>query len=164
MRRIPLVFFALCLLAMTAVSSCSRSGTVKSDYPIIPVSFRNVEITDSFWLPRIETTRTVTLPYLIGLSGKSGRPTEARLVEAASDFLAKHPDPRLQELIESGIDKTIERFRSLKGKWSSSGDGSMGGVGTLAQSAIAFYETTGNRKLLDAAIEIADDLDAVFGP
>jgi len=89
---------------------------------------------------------------------------EARLVEAASDFLAKNPDPALKELIESGCDKSIERFRSMKGKWPSSGDGSMGGVGTLAQSAIAFYEATGNRKLLDAAIEIADDLDTVFGP
>jgi len=34
----------------------------------------------------------------------------------------------------------------------------------LAQSAIAYYETTGNRKLLDAAVEIADDLVALFGP
>ena len=160
------IFQAFCVfLLVFSLPGCSASGgIVNSDYPITPVSSRDVDITDSFWAPRIETTRTVTLPYLIGLSEKSGRPVEGRLAEAASDFLAKKPNPALQALIEGGFDKTIERFRNMKGKWASSGDGTMGGVGYLAQSAIAYYETTGNRKLLDAAVEIADDLVALFGP
>jgi DUF1680 family protein len=112
----------------------------------------------------VEATRRVTLPYLIERSQKADRPVSGRLAEAASDFLAKTPDPELQALVEAGFDPTIERLRRLKGKWGTSGDGTMGRVGYLAQSGIAFYETTGNRKLLDAAIEMADDLDASFGP
>jgi DUF1680 family protein len=162
MKRITATVCIVSVLAL--LSCCGGSSVVKSDYPITPVSFRNVDITDGFWAPRIETTRTVTLPYLIDLAQQAGRQVDGRLAEAASDFLAKIPDPELQSLVEAGFDPTIERFRRLKGVWSTSGDGTMGGAGYLAQSGIAFYETTGNRKLLDAAIEIADDLDALFGP
>ncbi len=163
MKRCVLLF-PLTILVAFLYHGCAGGKTVKSDYPITPVSYRDVQITDPFWAPRIETTRTVTLPYLIGLAEKSGRRLDGRLIEAASCFLAKNPDPTLRERIESGIDKSIERMRRLKGNWSSRGDGSMGGVGTFAQGVVAYYEATGSRKPLDVAIELADDLDAVFGP
>ncbi len=33
------------------------------DYPIHPVSFTDVRLDDAFWSPRIETNRTVTIPF-----------------------------------------------------------------------------------------------------
>ena len=35
----------------------------KTDYPFQPVPFTSVTIQDTFWLPRIETNRKVTIPY-----------------------------------------------------------------------------------------------------
>ena len=32
------------------------------EYPVTPVPFTAVQITDAFWRPRIETNRTVTIP------------------------------------------------------------------------------------------------------
>lgn len=34
----------------------------KTDYPIQAVNFTNVKLTDNFWLPRIKTNATVTIP------------------------------------------------------------------------------------------------------
>ena len=44
-----------------------------TDYPITPTSFRSVELRDSFWLPRLETTRTVTIPDVLGKCEEFGR-------------------------------------------------------------------------------------------
>ncbi|KAJ1565192.1 hypothetical protein HK096_004106, partial [Nowakowskiella sp. JEL0078] len=33
------------------------------DYPITPVPFTSVQLTDAFWAPRIETNRTITIPF-----------------------------------------------------------------------------------------------------
>jgi len=43
------------------------------DYPHQPVPFTDVKLTDSFWQPRIETNRTVTIPYAFGKSEETGR-------------------------------------------------------------------------------------------
>ncbi|HZA33583.1 MAG TPA: hypothetical protein VE505_01585, partial [Vicinamibacterales bacterium] len=32
-------------------------------YPITAVPFSDVRLTDTFWAPRIETNRTVTIPF-----------------------------------------------------------------------------------------------------
>ena len=47
------------------LSSCSLFKNPKSenDYPVKPVSFTYVQLTDQFWLPRLETNRKVTIPY-----------------------------------------------------------------------------------------------------
>jgi len=37
-------------------------------------------------------------------------------------------------------------------------------MGELIEMAVAYYEATGKRKILDAAIKAADHLDSVFGP
>ena len=44
-----------------------------TDYPITPTSFRSVELRDSFWLPRLETNRTVTIPDVLGKCEEFGR-------------------------------------------------------------------------------------------
>ena len=48
---LPVVFF-----------SCSNLFAQQKDYSIRNVDFTRVKLTDHFWLPRIETNRTVTIP------------------------------------------------------------------------------------------------------
>jgi len=43
------------------------------DYPIHPVTFTEVQVTDKFWLPRIETNRTVTIPASFERCRATGR-------------------------------------------------------------------------------------------
>lgn len=45
------------------IASCQPDKKVTTDYPILPVSSKNVELTDQFWSKRIETNREVTIPY-----------------------------------------------------------------------------------------------------
>jgi len=43
------------------------------DYPIQPVPFTSVRVVDSFWAPRIETNRTVTIPFDFKKCEETGR-------------------------------------------------------------------------------------------
>ena len=158
------VLFPCMILAGLSLCGCSPRGAAKGDFPITPVSYRDVQITDPFWAPRIETTRTVTLPYLLDMADTGGRGLDSRLIEAACFFMARNPDPALRARIDEWLDRLIARMRSLKQKWPNQGDGSLSGAGGFFQGAVAYYQATGSRKLLDVAIEIADDLDSVFGP
>ncbi len=45
----------------------------RQDYPITPVSFTSVVFTDDFWLPRLTTNRSVTLPANFAKSEETGR-------------------------------------------------------------------------------------------
>ncbi|MDR2388328.1 MAG: glycoside hydrolase family 127 protein [Tannerellaceae bacterium] len=60
---------ALCLTA------CERRGlpTAYADYPIQPVSLTRVQLTDAFWLPRIQTLREKTLGYAFDKCDTEGR-------------------------------------------------------------------------------------------
>lgn len=58
---------AICLL----FSACAKAP--QKDYPILPVAFTNVEITDDFWQPRMETNRKVTIPFAFLKSEETGR-------------------------------------------------------------------------------------------
>lgn len=44
-----------------------------SDYPLIPVSFTDVRITDQFWRPRVETNINVTIPHSFQKCKEDGR-------------------------------------------------------------------------------------------
>jgi len=50
-----------------------HSQTPKADYPIAPVPFTAVRLTDAFWAPRIETNRTVTIPAIFKKCEETGR-------------------------------------------------------------------------------------------
>jgi len=55
-----------------STSSGAGAGT-KRDYPIAPVPFTAVRLNDGFWAPRIETNRTVTVPFLFRKNEETGR-------------------------------------------------------------------------------------------
>ncbi len=43
------------------------------DYPVKPVPFTAVHVNDGFWAPRIETNRTVTIPFAFKKDEETGR-------------------------------------------------------------------------------------------
>ena len=98
----------------------------KKDYPIQPVSFTSVKLADKFWLPKIETNRTVTIPASFARCESTGRVKNFvmaaehkgsfcttypfddtdiyKTIEGASYSLAVYPDPKLSAYIDSLID------------------------------------------------------------
>jgi hypothetical protein len=58
---------ALALLASICLAQTTR------DYPVKPVPFTAVHVTDGFWAPRIEINRTVTIPVAFQKEEETGR-------------------------------------------------------------------------------------------
>src|SRR5438094_10661981 len=93
------------------------------DYPVTPVPFTAVHLSDVFWAPRIETNRQVTIPFAFQQCELSGRVDNFeraakalrgeplananppgypfddtdlyKVIEGASYVLSVHPDPKL---------------------------------------------------------------------
>ncbi len=57
-------------IATPQVASASNPG---SDYPITPLDFTHVQVTDHFWRPRIETNVNVTIPHSFQKCTEDGR-------------------------------------------------------------------------------------------
>ena len=64
-----------CLIMGIIISlSCNDVGKVATpDYPTRPVAFTEVHFNDMFWAPRLETNRTVTIPYALEQCVETGR-------------------------------------------------------------------------------------------
>ncbi len=97
----------------------------KKDYAIQAVPFTQVKLTDNFWLPRIETNRTVTIPASFARCESTGRVKNFimaaqrsgkfctkypfddtdiyKTIEGAAFSLAVHPDAKLDAYIDSMI-------------------------------------------------------------
>lgn len=98
-----------------------------TDYPFQPIPFTAVTIHDGFWLPRIETNRTVTIPYDFQKCEDTGRIDNFlraakkmegqfegywfndsdvyKVIEGAAYDLQVHPDPDLEAYIDDIIAK-----------------------------------------------------------
>lgn len=57
----------LCVLTLACTQKLPR------DYPLEPTPFTDVQVNDDFWLPRMETNRTVTIPFAFKKSEDTGR-------------------------------------------------------------------------------------------
>src|SRR2546425_3129471 len=102
------------------------------DYPVKPVPFTAVHFSDLFWAPRIETNRTVTIPFAFRKCEETGRVDNLeraakvlkgdmsdrklpgypfddtdiyKIIEGASYTLSVHRDPKLEASIDGLIDK-----------------------------------------------------------
>ena len=95
----------------------------QKDYPIKAVDFTKVKLTDNFWLPRIKTNHTVTIPASFERCDKTGRIKNFQMaaarsgkfctiypfddtdiyktIEGASFSLSLFPDPNLKKYIDS---------------------------------------------------------------
>ncbi len=195
------IIIALCITA------CTQSPAPVGDYPIRPVSFTRVKLTDNFWAPRIKLNHDVTIPIAFHQSEITGRIknfevagglTEGtfcslyafddsdvyKIIEGASYSLQTIPDPKLEAYLDSLIykigaaqedDGYLYTNRTIMGdsamdmagpeRWSyvERASHELYNVGHMYEAAVAFYEATGKRSLLDIAIKNADLIDKVFG-
>lgn len=179
------------------------------DYPIHPVSFVSVKLTDEFWAPRIKTNQDVTIPIALGHCYSTGRvdnfkkaaglmdgyfSTEFpfddtdiyKIIEGISYSIQMYPNKQLEARMDTLIDyigkaqeadgylftaRTAGRPGKLhdwvgEKRWEKDPDLSheLYNAGHLYEAAVAHYEATGKRTLLDIAIKNADLLVADFGP
>lgn len=175
-----------------------------ANYPYVPVPFSQVEIQDEFWAPRIETNRTVTIPYAFRMNEETGRMDNFRIaaglkegiykgkryndtdvykvIEAAAYSLRQHPDPDLEKYVD-GLIEIIAKAQEPDGylftartcdpdnpapgagpeRWSLLAvSHELYNVGHMYEAAVAYFQATGKRTLLDVAIKNADLLDRTF--
>src|SRR5579864_4412383 len=198
---------AILFIALPSLAQTPR------DYPVKPVPFTAVHVTDGFWAPRIEINRKVTIPFAFQKDEETGRvdnfiraakalqhiPFENhkyppypfddtdvyKVIEGASYTLSVHPDPQLEAYIDDLIAKigaaqekdgylytarTIDPAHphpwSGPQRWMLEGVNSheLYDLGHLYEAAVAHYQATGKRTLLDIALRTADLLDRTFGP
>jgi DUF1680 family protein len=126
-----------------------------------PVPLSQVDITDAFWTPRQEATRTEAIWHCFKKFEETGRASiNTNLLEGAAYMLAKRPDKALEEYVDRGIDRLVADFEAQL----VSGEASPRRGRVSIDAAVAYYEATGKRKLLDAAIKAADLLVEAYGP
>jgi uncharacterized protein len=190
----------------------SENGS-RVDYPIRPVRFTDVHVTDEFWAPRIELNRTVSIPTAFDQCERTGRLenfTRAaqvlqgldlkdkhappfpfddtdpyKVLEGASYALTVKPDPKLDAYLDGVIAKIaaaqepdgyLYTTRTIdpqhphewagKERWVSEEvlSHELYNAGHLYEAAVAHYQATGKRSLLDIATKNADLLVRTFGP
>jgi DUF1680 family protein len=111
----------------------SDPGSARHEYPIKPVPFTDVHVSDEFWAPRIEINRTVSIPTAFDQCERPGRienfvraaqvlrganlqdrhppgfpfddTDPYKVIEGASYALSVHPDPKLEAYVDSVIQK-----------------------------------------------------------
>ncbi len=199
----------ICLFLLTLLPVWAGQ---RRDYPIHPVPFTEVRVSDVFWTPRLDTNREVTVWYDYKKCEETGRidnfakaakliPGAHRgdpfddsdvfkVVEGAAYCLALQRDAPLEEYTDALIDKiaaaqepdgylytarTIHPDnppgRASKTRWLNE-RGALGkgdshelyNAGHMYEAAVAYYQATGKRKLLDVALKHADLVASVFGP
>ncbi len=191
----------------------AESAKSPRDYPVKPVPFSAVHFNDVFWAPRIETNRTVTIPFAFEKCEETGRVRNFvqaaaalkgeeskekklpgypfddtdlyKVIEGAAYTLSVRPDPKLETYIDSLIEKiaaaqekdgylyparTIDprnphRWAGAK-RWELEKVDSheLYNLGHLYEAAVAYYQATRKRSLLDIALKAAELLDKTFGP
>lgn len=178
-----------------------------SDYPIQPVDFTHVHLTDHFWAPKIQVNADVTIPYTLSQCQRTGRVdnflkaaqkmppnkyTEYpfddtdiyKTIEGASYGLQVQKNPKLELYLDTLIqiiadaqepDGYLYTFRTMKAakphdwlgakRWEKEEDLSheLYNSGHLFEAAVAHYQATGKKNLLNIAIKNADLLVKDFG-
>ncbi len=209
-RTVRLVIVpALAALAALLLASCS-SGKGDRNYPIRPVPFTSVKMTDSFWAPRIRQNHEVTIPIAFGYCESTGRVKNfeiaggldtgrfqtiypfddsdvTKIIEGASYSLQTFPDPELESYLDTLIYKIglaqeedgylyTSRTIAEKGygkvhdwaegdRWEKTNilSHELYNLGHMYEAAVAHYQATGKRELLDISIRSADLVDRDFG-
>ena len=115
----------LFIIAIFIWLAACKSQPEKVDYKITGVPFNEVKINDNFWLPKIETIRTVTIPASFAKCEETGRVENFikaakkegefgttfpfddtdiyKIIEGASYSMSVHPDPKLDHYVDSLI-------------------------------------------------------------
>ena len=130
-----------------------------ADYTVHAVPQSAVKITDAFWTPRIEANRAVSIHHCFERIGNGDFGT-SKLVEGAAHMLAQRPDPELAAYVDKRIDDILAGLeRRVPGP-----EQSVRVSGHFLEAAVAYKQLTGKRKMFDAALRYADQMDQVYGP
>ncbi len=156
-RLIPL---APLVLLCTGALALHAGPPSTADYPITPVPSSQVDITDAFWTPRMEANRAVSIQHVFARSQERGGGSPAQLIEAAAYMLAKRRDPAL----EQQVDDAISRQAALIDARTGNSDAGIRTSGTFLEAAVAYYEATGKKTALDAAVKAAGAMADTYGP
>lgn len=99
-----------------------------------------------------------------------------KAVEGMAYSLINHPDAALEAKTDEWIDKFaaaqqpdgyINTFYTLTGlekRWDNMDKHEMYCAGHMIEGAIAYYQATGKRKMLDVCIRMVDHMMSIFGP
>ncbi|MEZ5317186.1 MAG: glycoside hydrolase family 127 protein [Vicinamibacterales bacterium] len=190
-----------------------RAARLDRDYPVQPVPFTAVHLTDDFWAPKIQINEATTIPVAFEQCEVTGRVENFiraatvlrgdplantkppgypfddtdlyKVIEGASYTLAVHRDPALEKRVDDYIatiaaaqepDGYLYTTRTInpaaphpwagRERWELEKVDSheLYNFGHLTEAAVAHYQATGKRTLLDVATRFADLLVATFGP
>lgn len=118
-------FWLLIISSAIILTSCAKKT---ADYPIQPVPFTSVKLTDNFWAPRIKKNAEVTIPIAFGYCESTGRVKNFeiaggldtgrfktiypfddsdvfKIIEGAAYSLQTFPDPKLDAYLDTLIRK-----------------------------------------------------------
>jgi len=99
-----------------------------------------------------------------------------KVIEGAANILAHQRDEQLEAQIDDWISKIVAAQRDdgylntyfqlnpTLEPWTQDQFHELYCLGALCEAGIAYHQATGKRALLDTAIKLADNADAVFGP
>ena len=65
--------FLLFSVSVLFLAACSSKETFSGDYPIKPLPFTSVRLTDNFWSPRVKKNAEVTIPIAFHHCETTGR-------------------------------------------------------------------------------------------
>jgi DUF1680 family protein len=114
------------VVVVIILASCSKGSD--DNYPVRPVPFTSVKMTDSFWAPRIKKNHEVTIPIAFGYCESTGRVKNyeiaggldtgafgtifpfddsdvTKIIEGAAYTLQTDPDPALEAYVDTLIYK-----------------------------------------------------------
>ncbi len=107
MSRYRLLIIFVCIISF----SCTRKNQFH-DYPIKEVNFKEVQLTDNFWEPRIITNRDVTIPYGFKMCEQTGRVDNFMIAAGMKkgQFCSQYPfdDSDVYKIIE-GASYSLEK-------------------------------------------------------
>lgn len=198
---IRLAFLAAAFISL--LPGCKETQSA-ADYPIQPVPFTSVKLTDDFWAPRIRKNASVTIPIAFGYCESTGRVRNFeiaggldtgkfqtiypfddsdvfKIIEGAAYSLQTYPDPKLDAYLDTLIykiglaqeddgylytNRTIAEMHGGEGlhEWAHKNRWELDSIlshelyniGHLYEAAVAHYQATGKRSLLDIALKSAD--------
>lgn len=204
------ILFLLVAVVLMVYNGC-KNYYGPEDYPVSPVPFNYVKLTDDFWEPRIKKNADVTIPIAFGYCESTGRirnfeiaggldtgkfqtiyPFDDsdvyKIIEGAAYSLQTFSDPKLDAYLDTLIwkiglaqeddgylytNRTIAEMHGGKGlhEWVSETRWELDTVlshelynlGHLYEAAVAHYQGTGKRTLLNIALKSADLLCRDFG-
>ena len=160
MKKAPVLLAVLLLPVSAGLVAQKEISSARPDYAIEPVPLSRVEVTDVFWAPRMETNQRVSIWHCFQKFHETSDFDSPKLIEAAAYMLTKGRDPAL----EAHVDAQIEALVAATVPRAADPDKAIRVSGHFYEAAVAYFEATGKRRMLDAAVKLADTIAASFGP